>query len=105
MMKNLFLLLGLACVYLFSACSDSSEELVQDSPTDQFQPDDVIPNIDSGFIDIKLEIVSATATGVIDGVVTDNFWYQNQKIDLSFDGKYGTHFNSKGRGYLPVTLT
>ena len=105
MMKNLFLLLGLAYVYLFSACSDSSEELVQDSPTDQFQPDDVIPNIDSGFIDIKLEIVSATATGVIDGVVTDNFWYQNQKIDLSFDGNYGTHFNSKGRGYLPVTLT
>ncbi len=105
-MKNLFLLLCLACASLFSACSDSSEELFQEPPIDESQPgDDGMPDADSGFIDMQLEIVSATATGLIDGVVTDNFWYQNQKIDLSFDGKYSTHFNSKGKGYLPVTLT
>lgn len=104
MMKNLLLLLSLACVGLF-ACSDSNDELIQQPPTDQTTPEDTTPEVDEGFVDIRLEIASATATGLIDGVLTDQFWYQNQKIELSFDGKPGTHFNSKGRGYLPVTLT
>ena len=57
------------------------------------------------FVDVMFKISSATATGFIDEVETDKFWYQNQKIELSFDGKPGTHFNSKGKGYLPVTVT
>lgn len=104
-MKNLILFFCMTCICLFTACNDSNEELIQNPPANQPLPDNLTPKVDEGFIDIMLNITSATATGLIDGVETDNFWYQNQKIDLSFDGKPGTHFNSKGRGYLPVTLT
>jgi hypothetical protein len=101
-MKNLFLFWCLINICLFTACSDSNEELIQKSPAEEILSGD---EDDEGFVDILLQITSATATGLIDGVETPDFWYQNQKIELSFDGKYGTHFNSKGHGYLPVTLT
>lgn len=107
-MKNLFLLLSLTCVTLFTACSDSSEELIENPPADLEQPEEpgnADPFDNEEFVDVMFKISSATATGFIDEVETDKFWYQNQKIELSFDGKPGTHFNSKGKGYLPVTVT
>jgi hypothetical protein len=105
MMKDLLFILCLTCVTLFTACSDSNDELIENLPAEPEQPEEPIPTDDDGFVDIMFQITSATATGLINGVETDNFWYQNQKIDLSFDGKPGTHFNSKGHGYMPVTLT
>lgn len=49
------------------------EELIQKSPAEEILPGD---EDDEGFVDILLQITSATATGLIDGVETPDFWYK-----------------------------
>lgn len=72
----------------------------------QARESDYTPGNATNIGDRKIEVESATATGTnSDGTEIPDFWYGQATIDLSYDGKVGTHYASNGAGKLPVKLT